>query len=185
MKTIPLALLPALALLGACAETSAPVITSQGSTDGQYAKPGATVEFAHVVKSDGATAATVTLDVREAMDEGVLRVDVRGTDALFVTTRGASYDMARGDTHTLEFRASSDVEGLHYVAVTATTPDGMGRAYAVPVQLGTGGVVGKADAGAVVARPDGTAVRVMDATETIDGEIVQAPGFADTADRPE
>ena len=157
---------PALLLLALPASAT----TLHGTTVGTYSKPGAAVDFAHTVKPT-ADGVSVTLDIIEAAESGTVEVELSIPDALRVSgPASARFDAGSGARHTLAFSAASDVEGLHHIGVTARI-DGEFRSYAVPVQIGFGGLVRKPGS-AVVVR-DGIAV--MPATETVNGVVVQTP----------
>ena len=144
--------------------------TLHGTTVGTYAKPGAAVDFAHTVKPSG-NGVSVTLDVLEDLDAGMVEVELNVPDAVRVSgPTSARFDASQGARHTLAFTAASDVEGLHHIGVTARV-NGEFRSYAVPVQIGFGGLVRKP--GSAVAVRGGIAV--MPATETVDGVVVQTP----------
>ena len=144
--------------------------TLHGTTVGTYAKPGAAVDFAHTVKPDG-VGVSVTLDVLEDLDAGAVEVELQVPSSLRVSgPTSARFDATQGARHTLAFTASSDVEGLHHIGVTARV-GGEFRSYAVPVQIGFGGLVRKP--GSAVAVRGGIAV--MPATETVNGVVVQTP----------
>ena len=145
--------------------------TLHGTTVGTYAKPGAAVDFAHTVKPSG-NGVSVTLDVLEDLDAGMVEVELNVPDAVRVSgPTSARFDASQGARHTMVFAAASDVAGLHHIGVTARV-GGEFRSYAVPVQIGFGGLVRKP--GSAVAVRGGIAV--MPATETVNGVVVRRPG---------
>ena len=149
---------------------SASATTFHGTTVGTYSKPGAAVDFAHTVKPDG-SGVNVTLDVLEVVESGTVEVELHVPDALRVSgPTSVRFDAGAGDRHTLSFSAESGVDGLHHIGVTARVGDAF-RAYAVPVQIGFGGLVRKS--GNVVVVRDGMAI--MSATETVDGVALRNP----------
>ena len=144
--------------------------TLHGTTVGTYAKPGAAVDFAHTVKPDG-NGVSVTLDILEDLDAGTVEVEMNVPDAIRVGgPTSARFDASQGARHSMVFTAASDVSGLHHIGVTARV-NGDFRSYAVPVQIGFGGLVRKP--GSAVAVRGGIAV--MPATETVNGVVVQTP----------
>ena len=144
--------------------------TLQGTTVGKYSKPGAAVGFAHTVKPSG-DGVSVTLDVLEDLGSGTVELELHVPASLRVSgPLSARFDAARGRRHTMVFDAASDVSGLHHIGVTARM-DGEFRSFAVPVQIGFGGLVRKSGSAAVVKG----GMAVMPATEIVNDVVVQTP----------
>ena len=165
--TASVALTASTALLAVPASAAPPQKTADTATTlGTYGKPGAPVDFMHRVEASGADGVDITLDLLEALGEGAVDVRLHVPDGVSVSgPLSTRFDAGRGERHSFRFRATSEVEGLHHIGVTAEV-DGEMRSYAVPVQIGFGGLVRKGGGPATVA--NGRAV--FEAAETIDGE---------------
>ena len=170
-----------------------PGVLSQGSTFGQYAKPGAPIEFRHSVSRGGADSVEVELDLFEAQGDGILAVTLSVPDGVEVDgPLRRTFNLAAGERHTVRFRARADAPGLRHIGVFAelqspgTAPGeaptldtlafGTGetvRTYAVPVAIGGSTAPMAAPMGKLQAGTDGQVVS-MQAAETVNGEPVPA-----------
>jgi len=164
-------------LMSACSANSAETAVQQSAesynSSQAYSKPGASVTYAHNLKSQLSVGenATFTLTLSEAYNAGNLMVSlgVDGGIVLFPTSTQASFDMASGDSHDMDVSFTANANGRHYINVRAQAIDGAGdsmpRIFSIPVQVGP--VAAKKPHSDMTATATGDKVITMEAEEEI------------------
>ena len=184
-RTTSILLLASASLAAACSqapsETAAPQIV-QAKQDPAKAlplrttiKPGAAIGFRHteLATVEPGENGRVTITLSEPYEQGQLIVTAHASDGLevFGAERSMRFDLSADAPHemTVEYRASGS--GDYRIGFSARVElDGgfrMGRAYAVPVRIGSGGDMTVAQKGSVQTDLTGERRVVFQAVETI------------------
>ncbi len=176
------------ALLGGCTQQAANV-----SDDAQFAeagaktvaelevprtiKPGAAVEFTHVLRFKVAPgeAGIVDFTVNEDYQSGLLKLEAHGSDGLsvFGASSSVQFSMDATRTHNWSVNFKAETDGVYYLNVSALAETegepGSRRGYAVRIEVGDLQKATKtSNSIAPTQMPSGETVIVMEAEETIE-----------------
>lgn len=163
--------------IGCAQQNSAGNTLAKDESNSVLGKPGASVEFTHKLRAPVSAGAAGTIDftISENYEAGALWLQATGDNGLTIISGGkpARYEMYSTSSHrwTVTFSVAND--GVYYVNVLATVePDGLSkstRAYAVRIEVGdVSGITTSAKNGEVSQSPDGEAVIILEAEETIE-----------------
>lgn len=144
------------------------------TTQGQYKKPGASVDFSHDYSGASKSGQTevVTFMLSEPHDSGTLSLTARADEGLeiYSDVSNLSFDMASGREHRLDVQVGTPIAGTHYLSFTAATDTGSGqrmmRSFSVAFNVDGGAAALKTQQAPKGTRVSGGLV-IMDAEETI------------------
>ena len=142
----------------------------QGTSIGQYAKPGAPVDITYTTEHvDIGDTSAVHIVLSSRMTSGVMHVTVhvdKGLNALTPVAKELSIPLkdAKG-AYSIDLKVSADDDGLYYIKLLASIKGKGFRAFAVPVYVGSG--VLKINKKPIQKMKNGENITVSPAQETI------------------
>lgn len=184
-RTTSILLLASASLAAACSQAPSDTANAQieqATTDPAKAlpirttiKPGAAISFKHsdLVSVEPGENGRVTVVLSEPYEQGQLVVTANASDGLevFGAERSMRFDLSSDTPHemTIEYRATQPGDYRIGFAARVELDGGfrMGRAYAVPVRIGSGGDMTAAQKGSVQTDLTGERRVVFQAVETI------------------
>ena len=145
MKKMKILLLASLFVgISAIAMTSKvekPIGIKQGTSIGEYKKPGAPVDITYTTEHvEAGDISEVKIVLSSAVQSGTMKVTVnvdKNLNQLTNIANNISFDMDTGQKeYPLNLSVSADKDGLYYVKLIVSIKDKGARAFAVPVYVG-------------------------------------------------
>jgi len=148
--------------------------TEKGSPHMATVKPGASVTLKSVLPKamTSGTFHTVKLELSDGYQDGIMTVSIEPSDGLtlFAGSNSKTFDMSNPGPHVWDVDVKADADGVYFLNVFSQA-QGMPRSFSVRLNVGV--VTQKmfddkmpAD-GELTEDPDGSKIRVLEATETI------------------
>ena len=142
MKTVLLvSLFIGISALAMTSKVEKPIGIKEGTTIGQYSKPGAPVDITYTTEHvDIGGISEVHIVLSSAVESGTMKVAVKVDKNLNQVTniaKNISFDMGAGAIkYPLDLSVSADKDGLYYVKLLVSIKGRGMRAFAVPVYVG-------------------------------------------------